>query len=120
VVDAVADGSASSSVTTLDQNVMLVEEEGATDDDWQSNQLHRLSVDTTTEKRLATMARKRRPRPRRWPDGDDGMCGGVLRRCGNNDTAGISYHTWMIARCDDDGCRTNTSEETLVFDCWQS
>jgi hypothetical protein len=98
-VGATADGSASSSATTLDQNVLLVEEEAATDDDWQSNQVHLLSADSTTVKRLATMARKKgRPEPR---DGDDGMVV-FVRRCGDNGAAGISSHTWMIARSDAD------------------
>ena len=110
---AAADGSASRSATTLDQNVLLVEEEAAVDDDWQSNLVHLLSADSTTVKRLATMARKKsRPEPR---DGDDGMV--VFWRCGDNGTAGISSHTWMIARCDADGCRTNPMVKTWCMDC---
>jgi len=63
-----ADGSASSSVSTLDQKVLLAEEEDDDGDgdgedasgDWQSTHVNWLSFDLTTVERLATMARRRR------------------------------------------------------------
>jgi hypothetical protein len=74
-VGAAADGSASRSATTLDQNMLLVEEEAAVDDDWQSNQVHSLSADSTTVQRLAIMAKRIiRHWPWRWTtDLDDGI-----------------------------------------------
>jgi hypothetical protein len=84
-VGAAADGSTSSSATTLDQNVLLKEEdddgegagaagEGAIDDLHCTN-VQSLSMDVTTVQRLATMAKRIiRHWPWRWTtDLDDGI-----------------------------------------------
>ena len=89
-----ADGSSSSSATTLVRNVVLAAEEvgdgeGAgegADDDWQSTDvkglLLLLSWEVTAVERLATTARRtRRARPwRRLAEDDDGMSGVRARR----------------------------------------
>lgn len=79
-----ADGRASSRATTLDQNVLLVEEEdgdgegaGEGADDEQLTRENWLVVwDVTIVQRMGTMARRsRRPLPWRSMDGDDGIVG---------------------------------------------
>jgi hypothetical protein len=86
-VGAAADGSASSSASTLDLNPLLVEEEdddsegaGEGADDWQSTDVNGLlswDWEVTTVERQATAVRRKRSRPWRWLDREDAI-GGVL------------------------------------------